>query len=101
MVDEKKETGELKTPILIDWHVPEGLMTPLATNMVVQTSDDYFKVSFFEIKPPIQLDKTLPPPTQIRADCVASVIIMPDKLPKFIEVLQRQYDKYVSKKQAG
>ena len=82
-------------PIPIEWYIPEGLMTPMAFNMTVQFMGDIFKISFFEIKPPIQVDESTPPPSKVRADCVASVFIMPDKLPKFIDVLQQQYDKYL------
>lgn len=99
MVDEKADTNKTRGSIPIDWYVPEGLMTSFASNMVVQIIENVFKISFFEIKPPIQLDESVPIPTKIRADCVVSVIVTPDKLSSFIEVLQKQYKKYMSEKQ--
>ena len=90
--DEKKDTI-----IPIDWHVPEGVMTPFATNMLVQTIETEFKISFFEIKPAIRLNKSDPLPESVRADCVASVIISANRLPKFVEVLQLQVDKLQKK----
>lgn len=101
MSDEKIVVTKQGVAVPIEWYVPEGVMTPSASNMVVQTMENVFKVSFFEIKPPIQLDESAPDPTKIRADCVASVFITPDRLPKFIEVLQKQLDKYILKKQTG
>lgn len=99
MADEKTDASEAVVNVPIEWHVPDGLMTPFASNMVVQIVENLFKLSFFEIKPPIQLDKSAPVPTKVRADYVAGVIVTPDKLPKFIEVLQRQLDKYTTKQQ--
>lgn len=83
----------------IEWHVPEGIITPFATNMVVQSMENEFRVSFFEIKPPIQLDESAPHPDKVRADYLAGVIISADRLPKFINVLQQQLDKYKSRKE--
>jgi hypothetical protein len=100
MADEKKDASETAVAVSIEWYVPEGVMTPFATNMVIQTIENFFKISFFEIKPSIRLEESAPIPTKVRADCVASVIVTPDKLPKFIEVLQRQLEKYIAKQQA-
>ena len=86
--------------IPIEWYMPEGNMTPTAFNMTIQVMEDIFKVSFFEIKPPIQVDESAPPPDKIRADCIASVFIAPHRIPKFIELLQNQYDNYMSERPA-
>lgn len=98
----KKKATPLKTgmaiPIPIEWHFPDGLMTSFATNMLVQTIENEFKISFFEIKPPVRLDDSQPRPEKVKADCVASVIVTADRLPKFIEVLQTQLSKYQSHK---
>lgn len=85
--------------IPIEWHIPEGQMTPFATNMTVQIIENEFKISFFEIKPPVRFDDSEPLPSKARADWIASVIVTADRLPKFIEVLQTQLNKYQSKKQ--
>jgi hypothetical protein len=99
MVDEKTNANKTRVPIPIEWDIPRGLMTSFASNMVVQSIENVFKISFFEINPPIQLDESAPAPTKIRADCVASVIVTPDKLLSFTEVLQKQYKKYMAEKQ--
>lgn len=100
MADEEIVESKQIARIPIEWRVPENLMSVFASNMVIQRIENsFFKLSFFEIKPPIQLDDSAPTPTKIRADCVASVIVTPDKLPKFIEVLQKHLDKYIAKQQ--
>lgn len=95
--ENKKEGVEEATtvqaaPIPIEWHIPEGVMTPFATNMLVQTIENEFKISFFELKPAIRLSTSDPMPTSIGADCVASVIVTEDRLSKFVEVLQSQLE---------
>jgi hypothetical protein len=94
----KSDTNKTGVAIPIEWYIPDGLITPFATNMVVQSSGDAFKVLFFEVKSPFLLDESATPPSKVRADCVGSVVITPDKLPKIIEVFQSQLDRYLSKK---
>jgi len=91
----KKEAG-----IPIEWYMPEGTMTPFASNMLIQTMENEFKISFFELKPAVRIEDSEPLPSKIRADCVASVIVTADRLPKFIAALQTQLDKYIAKKQS-
>jgi len=94
----KTETSKKEVTVPIEWYIPEGLITPFATNMIIQTIEHEFKISFFEIKPSIRLDDFLPLPDKVRADCVGSVIVSADRLPKFIEALQTQLNKYNLKK---
>jgi hypothetical protein len=94
----KRKIGVAKE-VPIEWHLPDGLMTPFATNMLIQTIENEFKISFFEIKPMIRLSDSEPIPSKVKAVCVASVIVTADRLPKFIEVLQSQLDKYNLQKQ--
>lgn len=101
MAEEGKKVvseGE-NTVVSIDWRIPDGIATPFATNMLIQTIENEFKISFFEIKPPIRIDKSDPMPTKVRADLVANVIVTPDRLTKFIDAMQVQLKKYESKKQ--
>ena len=100
MSKEKKQNKKEQAKLPIEWHVPEGLMTPFATNMLVQIIENEFKLSFFELKPAIRVDASAPLPEKVRADCVASVIITADRLPKIIEALQVQYNNYLSLKKA-
>jgi hypothetical protein len=73
------------------------MKTAFASSIVVQTIEDVFKVSFFEVKPPIFLGSSGNQPSEIRADCVACIIITPNKLREFVDVLQKEYEKYAFK----
>jgi len=80
--------------IPIEWHVPDGLVSRYATNMVVQHFENEFRVYFFEIRPPIVLGSPEETKTKleqlgsVRAECVASIIVAPDRMQEFIRVLQ-------------
>ena len=90
----KKDEKVQKIPIPLKWHISDGIIARFATNMTVQIIENEFKLSFFEIKPEIILDPSAPPPKEVLAECVASVIVTTDRLPKFIEALQKQLEIY-------
>jgi hypothetical protein len=89
-----KETAQEELILSIRWNIPESIITRFASNMVVQNIEGYFKLSFFELKPEIYLTTPKTPPTEIVADCVGSVIVPPNKLPAFIDVLMKQLQQY-------
>jgi hypothetical protein len=68
--------------------------------MVVQQTEDYFKLSFFELKPDIHLAPTEKPAKEVVADCVASVVVTPAKLLAIVNVLQQQIEAYKEKLEA-
>ena len=102
-MDQEITTSERQ--VLIEWHIPEGIVSKYATNMVVQHSDQEFILSFFELQPPIifgtpqDLEK-LDAASSIRAECIARVIVSTERMPRFIEVLQATVQR-VAAKQAG
>lgn len=99
-MDKEKKTATQKAITLpIKWNVPETMVTRFASNMVVQTIENEFKLSFFELKPKIHFNPSDTIPTEVIADCVASVIITVDRIPKFISALQKQLDTYNEKRQ--
>jgi len=98
MAKKKVEADKQERKIPIQWHIPDTVITRFASNMVIQSFEDVFKISFFEIKPEIHLTPPQTPQSSIRADCVASIIVTPDKLSQMVEVLQRQLKKPESDK---
>jgi hypothetical protein len=100
MVENKEETKIIEMELPIKWHVPDTIITRYANNMVVQTLENEIKLSFFEMKPDIRTDPKMGPPSEVLAECVASVIVSPAKFPKFIEAMQTQYAKYLAKEQS-
>ncbi len=92
----KKIQSKLQTQIPqipVKWHMPDNIITRYASNIVVQTIETEFKISFFELKPEIRLQGE-PPLQEISADCVASVILTADTLQKLIGLLQQQLELY-------
>ena len=81
----------------IKWNVPDELKSIYASNMLVQMLENEFKILFFETKPSPRTSLDDPKETEVRADCVASVIISPLKMPAFIEVLQRQFAAFLQR----
>lgn len=73
--------------------MPDNIIARFATNLVIQTLEGAFKISFFEVKPEILLEGQ-PLPKEMPAECIASIIIAPDVLAKFVEVFQKQLDLY-------
>lgn len=95
--EEKEATKvELKAGkvVPIKWNVSADIISRFATNILVQKLDNEFKISFFEIKPPISFSEKDQLPDNVPADCVASIIVTANRLPGFIEVLRRQMEKY-------
>ena len=90
--DGKIPPKQVNLPLV--WHVPEEIISRFTTNMVIQTLEHVFKISFFEAKPEIRLQPTNKFPKDVRADCVASIIVSPEKLPGFIQALQRHFDTF-------
>lgn len=99
MTNPKIEKG-----VPIEWHVPEEIVSQYANNMVVQHTDNEFIVSFFETLPPLiigspedtraQFDEV----KEVRAKCLARIIIPPNKMKDFIQALNGNLAKFLSKK---
>src|SRR3990172_6828217 len=95
MAKKKEQKGHI---LSIEWNIPDNIITRFATNMTIQTIENEFKISFFEVKPPIVLSevdqKKMKKIGTVKADCVGRFIVTPDRLPKFIADLNEQLSKY-------
>ncbi|MEK6777618.1 MAG: hypothetical protein AABY87_12195 [bacterium] len=97
---EKAKSSNIKKDsiaIPLTWNIPGGIITRFASNMVVQLVEGDCRILFFEAKPDIDLNIHGKIEERIQAECVANIIINANKLPKFIEILQMQYDRYIKK----
>lgn len=87
----------------VEFNIPVFLESRFATNMVVQRMGEYFKVSLFEIKPDIILSdkdrEAFEKKGSVRADCLASYIISPESMQKFIDAMSGQLGKYKESKE--
>ena len=101
-MDEQDHRNERQ--ILVEWHIPEGIVSKYATNMVVQHSDQEFILSFFELLPPMifgtpqDLEK-LDNMSAVRAECIARVIVSAERMPKFIQALQQTLERVTAKQE--
>jgi len=90
----------------IEWHFPGNISSQYATNMVVQHTEHEFIISFFEAYPPVVLGDPeerkalLEQIKSVPAVCVARIIVAPERLAEFIQVLQDNLDKYLSRKES-
>ena len=99
MAEEQEDKGITFT---IDWQIPDDIVARYATNMLVQRAENEFIISFFETKPPILLGDADEISAQLksmgsvlRANCVAQIIVAAEKMPSFVEALQKNLSKFV------
>lgn len=93
----KPATQEREIPLA--WNIPSDLRSGYATNMMVQVGEHEIFVSFFETTPPVifkpaDMEKV----GSVTAECIARIVIAPDRMQAFIDVLQTQLGLYRKKK---
>ena len=104
MDNSETPTGEAGEPIEeiripLEWHVPEGFPTHYATNLVIQHTEHEFFITFFELVPPITLGKTpeeIARTESVRARALTRVAVSPERLERFIQVMQDNVASYRS-----
>jgi len=86
--------------IPLAWNVPPDLQSYYATNLHVLRTEHEFIISFFEAKMPVlvgrpdELEAKLDQIGSIQADCVARIIVAPDRMREFVETLQHSLEKH-------
>lgn len=91
MAEERSLDGMM---LPLEFHVPEGVVSRYATNLVVQHSEHEFIVSFYEAQPPLLLGTAednkavLERMGEVRGTCVARVVIAAGRMAEFVRVLQ-------------
>lgn len=84
--------------VRLNWVFPPDLQTHFVMNMTVQSQPDHFILSFFEVTPPPIIGETeeekqafMDGISSVDAKCVARVVVTPDKMKEFVEVLSQNY----------
>ncbi len=97
-----KKLNDISKTIPIKFEYPENIESKFVTNIVVQNQQDHFIISFFEANlPPIlgdteeQKKELLDSIDSIPAKCVSKIIVTPQKMKDFIDVLSRNYNKFL------
>ena len=89
----------------IEWHISEDLDTKYATNLVIQHSEHEFIIDFFEMRHPLilgnphQVREQQEKLESVRAECVARIIVSPDRMQEFIDAIQANLNQYMGKEQ--
>ena len=84
------------------WNFPDDLLSGYATDILVQTGDQELYVSFFEIQHPVLLaPEDVKKLESVNAECIAKIVVTPERLANFIEVLQKQLVAFNAKKAAA
>ena len=93
----KKKSQERAIPMV--WNFPDDLLSGYATNILVQAGDQELYVSFFEIQHPVLLAaEDVSKLESVNAVCIAKVVVTPERLASFIEVMQKQLEAFNAKK---
>jgi len=98
----EEQLTEIRLPI--EWHLSAAKVpSRYANNMIVQHTDTEFIISFFEIFPPVVLGSPKEQTDQLNAigvvqpECVARVVVSPEKFESFINALQQNLDRFRSR----
>ena len=95
----KKPAQQRAIPVV--WNFPEDTLSGYATNLLVQTGEQELFLSFFETRPPVLFDPADAEKLEsVTAECIAQIIVTPERLAKFMEVLQQQLDAFNTKRAA-
>ena len=79
------------------FHVPDGMVSKYAHQMVVQTLENEVILSFFEVVPPLMLgteeEQEKLAAAGIKAECVAKIIFAKKRLPAFVNAMHGVQEK--------
>lgn len=94
-----------KIQVPIEWHISENIDSKYATNLIIQHSEHEFIIDFFEMRhpwilgAPDRVREQREKLESVRAECVARIIVSPDRMQEFINAMQANLNKYVGKEQ--
>ena len=88
----------------IEYYVPDHIQSRYATNLLVQNTEHEFTLSFFELQEPFLMGETPEEREQqveqlkhVRAKCVGRIIITADRMPAFIDAMQKNLEKHLAR----
>ena len=77
--------------IRVSWDIPQDMLLPSATHIIVQRDGPDFIINFFELRPPLLLGteeqklQQLKKIDSVHAKCVARLLISADRMPQFLK----------------
>ena len=81
------------------WHIADDMRALYATHVVAQQAENETYLLFFQAQPPIIIGDDLQKREQlnalpaVKAECVAKIVMSPNKLPEVIQLLQGILDR--------
>lgn len=103
MPPEENKAGEEGYRFPIEWKISEEVESKYATNLQVQHTNNEFIINFFEARPPIiagseeEKETQLKEMSSVEAKCIARILVSPGRMPGFIDALQDNFEKYLSR----
>lgn len=88
--------------IPIAWESPEGQRGVFANHLVIQFDKHEFHLLFYELLPPLLMGderdrtKVLESLTELKAKCVARIVVSRDRMPAFVKVLDEHVKRHTS-----
>lgn len=80
--------------IPLRWHIPDGIITRYANNILITHTDSEFIIMFFEVTPPLRLSNDDPMPEYLDSECVARIVLTPKKAQSFLMALSKNLGIY-------
>jgi len=100
-----KDKKDISKNIPLKFEFSDNIRSNFVTNMIVQNQFDYFTISFFETSvPPIlgdtddQKKEVLESIDYVKARCVSKLIVTPEKMKTFIDVMNKNYSDFIESK---
>lgn len=84
----------------LEWHIPEGIVSRYASNILVQHTEHEFILYFFETRPPLLLGSEEEQRTalhgiqSVKAECFASIVVAAGRFPSFVDALKTNMERY-------
>ena len=101
------DEGKLFTKTFqLEREFPDDLQTHFVTNVVIQHTEEYFTLSFFEVWPPPELGDTEKEQQndsntdkKIPAKCVARLVVTPARMRQFLDAMNQNFNNYQKMRQ--
>ena len=81
-----------------NWEIPSDLITRYATNLLVQSTDTEFILSFFETHPPMRFEAEADEPfrevREASTKCVARVVVSAPRMEGFLAALTQSHARW-------
>jgi hypothetical protein len=101
MADETNTTEQPKQPekeVTVRHILPGGMLSVYCDQLIIQNTFNEFTLSFFQlIQPVIIKPEDLEKAETVDAQCVARIIVSPNKMGEFVDVINQNWQRFSEK----